>query len=197
MSSVISRLNDKRDAAVALGEDAGFTLIEIMVVVLILAILLAIAIPTFLGVTGGANDRAAQSNLNTALTTVKAAATQNNQNYLDIFGGLAAAEPTLEWNNDSTISTQGPVSVHFSLFLGANVPVNGMVITAFSKNGPTCWYVVDNLAAVIDGAPYGAASATTFPNTPGTWYSKGTPTAGECNPSAAPVGASWSHSFSG
>ena len=39
-----------------------------MVVLLILAILLAIAIPTFLGVTKSANDRAAQSNLNTALT---------------------------------------------------------------------------------------------------------------------------------
>ena len=31
------------------GQDAGFTLIELMVVLLILAILLAIAIPTFLG----------------------------------------------------------------------------------------------------------------------------------------------------
>ena len=37
--------------------DSGFTLIELMVVLLILAILLAIAIPTFLSVTGGANDR--------------------------------------------------------------------------------------------------------------------------------------------
>ena len=40
-----------------------------MVVLLILAILLAIAIPTFLSATGGANDEAAQSNLNTGLTT--------------------------------------------------------------------------------------------------------------------------------
>jgi len=79
ISSVISRLNDRRDAAADLGEDAGFTLIELMVVLLILAILLAIAIPTFLGVTGGANDRAAQSNLNTALTTVKTQATQLGQ----------------------------------------------------------------------------------------------------------------------
>ena len=51
--------------------DAGFTLIELMVVLLILAILLAIAIPTFLGVTKSANDRAAQSNLNTALVNAK------------------------------------------------------------------------------------------------------------------------------
>ena len=43
--------------------DSGFTLIELMVVLLILAILLAIAIPTFLGTTKTANDRAVQSNL--------------------------------------------------------------------------------------------------------------------------------------
>ena len=63
------------------GEDAGFTLIELMVVLLILAILLAIAIPTFLGVTKSANDRAAQSNLNTALLNAKAQYQQNSQTY--------------------------------------------------------------------------------------------------------------------
>ena len=64
-SSAIQRLNDRRHAAGEIGEDSGFTPIELMVVLLILAILLAIAIPTFLGVTKSANDRAAQSNLNT------------------------------------------------------------------------------------------------------------------------------------
>ena len=50
------------------GRTSGFTLIELMVVLLIIAILLAIAIPTFLGVTSSANDRATQSNLTNALT---------------------------------------------------------------------------------------------------------------------------------
>ena len=63
------------------GDDAGFTLIELMVVLLILAILLAIAIPTFLGVTKSANDRAAQSNLNTAFTNAKALYQQYGQSY--------------------------------------------------------------------------------------------------------------------
>jgi prepilin-type N-terminal cleavage/methylation domain-containing protein len=48
--------------------DDGFTLIELMVVVLIIAILLAVAIPTFLGARKRANDRAAQSNLRNTLT---------------------------------------------------------------------------------------------------------------------------------
>src|ERR1039458_10064870 len=80
-SSAIQRLNDRRDAAGEIGEDAGFTLIELMVVLLIMAILLAIAIPTFLGVTKSANDRAAQSNLNTAMLNAKAAYQSNSQSY--------------------------------------------------------------------------------------------------------------------
>jgi type IV pilus assembly protein PilA len=50
-------------------EEDGFTLIELMVVVLIIAILLAIAIPTFLGAQDRARDRGAQSQLRNALMT--------------------------------------------------------------------------------------------------------------------------------
>ena len=99
-SSVIERLNDRRDGVGESGADAGFTLIELMVVLLILAILLAIAIPTFLGVTGGANDRAAQSNLNTALTTAKTQASLQNQTYAGLtYTAMKTAEPSLNWVN--------------------------------------------------------------------------------------------------
>ncbi|HEX7165493.1 MAG TPA: prepilin-type N-terminal cleavage/methylation domain-containing protein [Acidimicrobiales bacterium] len=52
-------------------EDEGFTLIELMVVVLIIAILLAIAIPTFLGARERAQNRAAQSDIRNALAAEK------------------------------------------------------------------------------------------------------------------------------
>lgn len=54
-----------------LNKEDGFTLVELMVVVLIIAILIAIAIPTFLGARERAQDRAAQSNLRNALTSAK------------------------------------------------------------------------------------------------------------------------------
>src|SRR3974377_795218 len=74
LKSLLQRAREARAAELGDGEglEEGFTLTQRRVVLLIIAILLAIAIPTFLGVTNSASDRAAQSNLTNALTEVKA-----------------------------------------------------------------------------------------------------------------------------
>ena len=51
--------------------EAGFTLIELMMVVLIIAILIAVLIPTFVGAKQRAQDRAMQSSMRNALTAAK------------------------------------------------------------------------------------------------------------------------------
>ena len=87
-------------------EEGGFTLIELMVVVLIIAILIAIAIPTFLGARKRAQDKQAQSNLRNGLTAEKTYYV-DNQTYADdgVAAELAALqgiESALTWNSTPT-----------------------------------------------------------------------------------------------
>ena len=100
-------------------DENGFTLIELMVVVLIIAILIAIAIPTFLGAQDRARDRGAQSDLRNALTAAKTLATDNAGKFFAPDGttpiesvAMEDAEPSLAYNDAAASDTEVMVTTN-------------------------------------------------------------------------------------
>jgi type IV pilus assembly protein PilA len=123
------------------GAESGYTLIELMVVLLVAAIIMAIAIPTFFGVRTGAQDRAAQSNLVNAAIAAKTIFTTDGS-FASLNGSvseIASEEPELAFNQNRVWSTDPPNEVDVEVSADNNV----LVLVDESTTG-RCWLIEVN-----------------------------------------------------
>lgn len=139
--------------------EQGFTLIELMIVVLIIAILIAIAIPTFLGARRRSQDAQAKSHVRAGLVAEKTYYTDVSE-YTSSTVELGKIESALAWGT-ADAQTRGVIVENV-----APAPSGqGLVLKSLSRSGTL--FCLSDLAVAFDYTPQG------YPITaPGTWYSK-------------------------
>jgi type IV pilus assembly protein PilA len=167
-----------------------------MVVLLIIAILLAIAIPIFLSVSQAGKDRQAQANLYTSLNAARgfAYSSASTQSYgAQLLAYLQADEPGMPFTNTSSYGASG---------LSFSVSEDGNGVVFAQRAGTTCWVLADNFSYVTPNTSNyvgtndysnavffpgaGVGYYGSIPPNPGTYYGKmtGVPAAsGNCEAS--------------
>ena len=132
-------------------DERGFSLIELLVVVLVIAILMAIAIPTFLGGRRTAGDRATQGNVRSAFTATRIYYNERLQYSADP-AEMVAVEPSLTWTTTPLDDAASERSVFVATF-DTPSQAQTVVVVGRTKQG-RCFYLKDVMGGATAGTFY-------------------------------------------
>jgi type IV pilus assembly protein PilA len=153
-----------------LQQEEGFTLIELLVVVLIIGILAAVAIPTFLSQKNKATDSNAQSNLKNAQTIIESYADGNGGNYPTATGSLATALPGD--SDAAALANNAPQNVNVLSTSGGTADTYTIEAQGTQGSTPRYWFITVTNGATTYGfnntnSTSGETTATSgFPTVP-------------------------------
>ena len=134
--------------------ESGFTLVELLVVMLILGLLAAIAIPSFFNQRDKARDADAKSSARTAQTAIETYATDHNGSYLNADpAALQNIEPTL---NDvgARLTVPAAAATTYTVTVASENAGHTFSISR-AANGTTDLTCTPNTADGDDGCPAG------------------------------------------
>lgn len=124
----------------------GFTLIEVLIVLVVVGILLAIAVPAYSGLTDRADKRAAEHDLRTALPAAEAFFVDNDT-YVGLGNGVKKNPPGIASYDSALEATVGtgakgkPTATTYCLNATA-----GSTTISVAGPAPLAWYTKKNCA---------------------------------------------------
>jgi len=133
--------------------EEGFTLIEVMVVVLILAILIALGVPSYLGFRGRSQDTEAKSEVANGAKVQAGISVTQGQGYTADVAVLKAYEPSLDFSGTTD------ESLHVILGDAVSAGDNAQVLV-YSRSRSGTWFGLRLVSAGVGVGQYTCLGST-------------------------------------